>query len=87
MGRYLKQFMGAPDITTPEINKDNFDEVMKMLEGQKGFIQIIAGNAKAYRATGHVDLIGQQGRDTELKGSSRENPYLFQIQLEWRIES
>jgi RHS repeat-associated protein len=69
MGRYLEKELGKPSITTDVITSDNYKEVASQLSGKQGLIQLIAGDPKEYGASGHVDLIGQQGPDTELKGS------------------
>ena len=55
--------------------------------------QTYAGDIDTYGATGHVDLFGPQGPDTELKGSAREietylwynNDAQLQIQI-WEID-
>jgi hypothetical protein len=70
MGNYLRTMYGDPDITCLEVTPQNYLDVMEQLKGLNGIIQFIAGDAVAYEASGHVDLIGEQGPDTDLKGSN-----------------
>jgi hypothetical protein len=71
MGRYFEKNLGEPN-STFDTTTQSSDEIVGALENRQGLIHFAAGDSESYGASGHVDLLGPQGPDVELKGSGRE---------------